>query len=45
MRLEPAGELTALPQTPSWIRGMEGREKEEKGNERRGMTRGRKRIL
>jgi len=40
---DPAGEFTALPQTPSWIRGLllrggeerEGRRGERRGRERR----------
>ena len=28
----PLGELTLLPQIPSWIKGREGREKEGRGD-------------
>jgi len=35
---DPTGELTALPQTPSWQRGGKGGEGEGRARERRGMT-------
>jgi len=35
-RPDPAGELTVLPQTPSWFKGPTSKGRERKGRERRG---------